>query len=255
MARCRGGLRLITFEQVSKRYAPGPAAVDRFSLVVPSRQVTVLMGSSGCGKTTLLRMVNRMVEPDWGRVLIDDVDVATTDPVALRRSIGYVMQEVGLLPHKTVFSNVELVAQISGQSRDEARENAAQMLDLVGIDPTQFDRYPAQLSGGQQQRVGVARALAVKPNILLMDEPFGAVDPIIRDELQTELLRIQRALGLTILLVTHDRHEALRLSDQLVVLTTSAHIEQQGTPGEVASAPANPFVRKILGLNEHPGHS
>lgn len=206
------------------------------------------MGSSGCGKTTLLRMVNRMVDPDSGRVLIDGVDVASMDAVALRRSIGYVMQETGLLPHKTVLANVVLVARISGQSREDALRNAEEMLDLVGIAPEQFNRYPAELSGGQQQRVGVARALAVKPDILLMDEPFGAVDPIVREELQSELLRIQQALGLTILFVTHDRDEAMRLSHQLVILTQGAHIEQRGEPKQIAAHPANTFVKKLLGL-------
>lgn len=205
------------------------------------------MGTSGCGKTTLLRMVNRMVEPTTGRVLIDAVDVASMNPVSLRRSIGYVMQEGGLLPHKSVLANVELVAHISGQNRDEARSNAENMLKLVGINSEQFGRYPAELSGGQQQRVGVARALAVQPNILLMDEPFGAVDPVIRDDLQTELRRIQQTLGLTILFVTHDRDEALRLSDQLVVLSQGAKIEQQGDAREIANAPATPFVAKLLG--------
>ena len=250
MARRRGGCSLIAFEQVSKHYASGPAAVEQFSLEIPSREITVLMGTSGCGKTTLLRMVNRMVEPDGGRVLIDGVDVSTMDPVALRRKIGYVMQEIGLLPHKSVLANVELVARISGQTREQARANATQMLELVGIRAGQFDRYPGELSGGQQQRVGVARALAVKPNILLMDEPFGAVDPIIREELQSELLRIQRALELTILFVTHDRDEAMRLSDQLVILTQGAHIEQCGDPGQLVANPATPFVRKILGLGQ-----
>lgn len=198
-------------------------------------------------------MVNRMVDPDAGRVLIDDVDIATMDAVALRRSIGYVMQETGLLPHKSVLANVELVARISGQSREQAQANAKEMLALVGIAPEQFERYPAELSGGQQQRVGVARALAVKPNILLMDEPFGAVDPIVREELQDELLRIQQALGLTILFVTHDRDEALRLSHQLVILTQGAHVEQRGTPEEIAAKPATPFVRKILGLSHELG--
>lgn len=239
---------MIRFEQVSKRYGAGMPAVENFSLDAPAERITVLMGSSGCGKTTLLRMVNRMVEPDTGRVLLDGVDVATVDAVALRRSIGYVMQETGLLPHKSVRENVALVARISGQSREDAAANAVAMLELVGLEPDQFDRYPTQLSGGQQQRVGVARALAIKPKVLLMDEPFGAVDPIVREDLQTELLTIQRSLGLTILFVTHDRDEAMRLSDQLVVLAQGATIEQRGTPQELAEHPASPFVRKILGL-------
>jgi osmoprotectant transport system ATP-binding protein len=158
------------------------------------------------------------------------------------------LQEVGLLPHKSVLENVALIARISGQTKDEALKNASEMLNLVGIDASFFDRYPSQLSGGQQQRVGVARALAIKPNILLMDEPFGAVDPIVREELQDELIRIQAELDLTIVLVTHDRYEALKLADQLVVLSDGAKIEQAGSPEEIRSNPANQFVRKLLGL-------
>jgi osmoprotectant transport system ATP-binding protein len=248
---------VIEFERVSKRFAGARGAeaiaVSEFSLAVPSRQITVLVGSSGSGKTTLLRMVNRMVEPDSGRVLIDGVDVATLNPVSLRRSIGYVMQQVGLLPHKTAYQNVELVARISGQSREEAAASAGEMLELVGLDAQQVGRYPGELSGGQQQRVGVARALSVKPNILLMDEPFAAVDPIVRAELQQELKRIQRALGVTVLFVTHDRDEALALADQLVVLETGGVIAQAGTPQEVVSKPASEFVSKLMGLGEATG--
>lgn len=193
-------------------------------------------------------MVNKMVEPTTGSVLVDDQDIAELDSVKLRRSIGYVMQEVGLLPHKSILENVELIATISGQSKQLARDNATQMLNLVGIDESFFDRYPSQLSGGQQQRVGVARALAIKPNILLMDEPFGAVDPIVREELQDELIRIQRSLGLTIMFVTHDRHEALRLADQLVLLSEGGHIEQSGSPADFKQHPKNDFVKKLLGV-------
>ena len=206
------------------------------------------MGLSGSGKTTLLRMINKMVTPTTGQILIDDVDIATLDSVKLRRGIGYVLQEVGLLPHKSVLDNVSLVAAISGQSKTEADQNAREMLELVGIDESFFSRYPNELSGGQQQRVGVARALAIKPEILLMDEPFGAVDPIVREELQDELLRIQQSLALTMVLVTHDRYEALKLADQLVVLSDQAQIEQSGAPEELSSNPANEFVRKLLGL-------
>jgi osmoprotectant transport system ATP-binding protein len=189
-----------------------------------------------------------MAIPTTGSVSIDGLDVADRDAVALRRSIGYVMQEVGLLPHKTVIDNVTLIARIAGQTAEDAQRNAADMLTMVGIDPQSFGRYPQQLSGGQQQRVGVARALAIKPNILLMDEPFGAVDPIVREELQDELSRIQRELSLTIMFVTHDRHEALKIADQLVVLSNGGHIEQAGTPSELTAKPANDFVRKILGV-------
>jgi osmoprotectant transport system ATP-binding protein len=248
---------VIEFERVSKRFGGARGAqalaVSEFSLQVPSRQITVLVGSSGSGKTTLLRMVNRMVEPDSGRVLIDGVDVASLNAVSLRRSIGYVMQQIGLLPHKTAYQNVELVARISGQSRDEAAASASEMLELVGLDAQQVGRYPAELSGGQQQRVGVARALSVKPNILLMDEPFAAVDPIVRAELQQELKRIQRALGVTVLFVTHDRDEALALADQLVVLENGGEIAQAGSPEAIIAAPANEFVAKLMGLDDRAG--
>lgn len=238
---------MIEFRDVSKSYRES-LAVSNFSLIVPSRQITVLMGLSGSGKTTLLQMVNKLVEPTKGTVLIDDEDIASLDSVKLRRSIGYVMQEVGLLPHKTILENVELIATVAGQSKEVAKANSVEMLNMVGINESFFDRYPAQLSGGQQQRVGVARALAIKPNILLMDEPFGAVDPIVREELQDELARIQKALGLTIMFVTHDRHEALHLADQLVLLSAGGHIEQRGTPEEFKSKPKNDFVKKLLGL-------
>jgi osmoprotectant transport system ATP-binding protein len=238
---------LIEFRNVSKVFSNSVAVKD-VSLVVPSREITVLMGLSGSGKTTLLQMVNKMIVPTQGAVLIDGQDISAFDSVQLRRSIGYVMQEVGLLPHKTILENVALIAKISGQSDDQALANSTEMLNLVGINESFFERYPSQLSGGQQQRVGVARALAIKPKILLMDEPFGAVDPIVREELQAELIKIQRALELTILFVTHDRHEALRLADQLVLLSAGGHIEQQGTPDEFRKYQKNDFVKKLLGV-------
>jgi osmoprotectant transport system ATP-binding protein len=238
---------VIEFVNASKTYG-GVVALADFSAVVPSGTITVLMGLSGSGKTTAVRMVNKMIIPSSGAVLIDGIDVASQNAVALRRSIGYVMQDIGLLPHKTVLDNVVLIATIAGQTREVAQRNAREMLTLVGIDSSSFDRYPRQLSGGQQQRVGVARALATKPNILLMDEPFGAVDPIVREELQGELLRIQRELKLTVLFVTHDRGEALKIADQLIVLSQQGTIEQAGTPRELTQKPANDFVRKILGV-------
>jgi osmoprotectant transport system ATP-binding protein len=238
---------LIEFKGVTKKYGED-AAVSDFSLTAPSGKLTVLMGLSGSGKTTLLRMVNKLVQPTSGSVLIDGNDIAALDSVTLRRSIGYVMQEVGLLPHKNVLENVTLIANIAGQTKDEALKNARELLDLVGIDESFQDRFPDQLSGGQQQRVGVARALAIKPNILLMDEPFGAVDPIVREELQDELIRIQKRLSLTIILVTHDRYEAIKLANQLVILSEGAKIEQAGPPKELTEKPANKFVRKLLGL-------
>ena len=238
---------MIEFRDVTKTYGHD-LAVTNFSLSAPSGKIAVLMGLSGSGKTTLLRTVNKLVQPTSGSVLIDGNDIANLDSVVLRRSIGYVMQEVGLLPHKSVLDNVTLIAQIAGQDKDEALRNALELLELVGIGSSFHDRFPGQLSGGQQQRVGVARALAIRPNILLMDEPFGAVDPIVREELQDELIRIQRQLSLTIILVTHDRYEAIKLADQLVVLSQGAKIEQVGTPKELTEKPANKFVQKLLGL-------
>ncbi len=238
---------MIEFHRVSKKYGETAALAD-FSLTVPTSKITVLMGLSGSGKTTAIRMVNKMVIPTSGSVSIDGLDVTDRDAVALRRTVGYVMQEVGLLPHKTVIDNVTLIARISGQPAEVAQTNATEMLTMVGIDEQSFGRYPQQLSGGQQQRVGVARALAIKPNILLMDEPFGAVDPIVREELQDELCRIQRELGLTIIFVTHDRHEAITIADQLVVLSNGGHIEQSGAPSDLTAKPANEFVRKLLGV-------
>jgi len=238
---------LIEFRDVTKTYGHD-LAVTNFSLSAPSGKIAVLMGLSGSGKTTLLRTVNKLVQPTSGTILIDGNDIADLDSVVLRRSIGYVMQEVGLLPHKSVLDNVTLIAQIAGQNKDEALRNALELLELVGIGSSFHDRFPGQLSGGQQQRVGVARALAIRPNILLMDEPFGAVDPIVREELQDELIRIQRQLSLTIILVTHDRYEAIKLADQLVVLSQGAKIEQVGTPKELTEKPANKFVQKLLGL-------
>ena len=238
---------MIEFRDVTKTYGQDLAVTD-FSLTAPSGKITVLMGLSGSGKTTLLRAVNKLVQPTSGSVLIDGNDIANLDSVVLRRSIGYVMQEVGLLPHKSVLDNVTLIANIAGQTKDEALRNALELLELVGIGSSFHNRFPGQLSGGQQQRVGVARALAIRPNILLMDEPFGAVDPIVREELQDELIRIQRQLSLTIILVTHDRYEAIKLADQLVVLSKGAKIEQAGAPKDLIEKPANKFVQKLLGL-------
>lgn len=240
---------MIEYRGIGKTFADGTVAVEDFSLTLPSGSTTVFLGSSGCGKTTLLRMVNRMVEPTAGQVLLDDVDVATLDPVELRRRIGYVMQHAGLLPHRTVLDNVATVLRLTGVAKAPARERAREVLEVVGLDPALAQRYPAQLSGGQQQRVGVARALAADPNVLLMDEPFGAVDPIVREELQAELLRLQAELGKTIVFVTHDVDEALLLGDRVIVLATGGHIAQAGTPTELIAAPADDFVRSFLGLD------
>ena len=238
---------MIEFESVAKTYRGGAVAVADFSLTIPSHRTVVLVGSSGSGKTTLLRMVNRMVDPTSGHVLIDDEDVRDANPVRLRRSIGYVLQTGGLLPHRTVADNVATVRVLNGESRRKARAGAAELLERVGLDPSLGSRYPAQLSGGQQQRVGVARALATDPNILLMDEPFGAVDPIVRRELQDELLRLQAELGKTILFVTHDIEEAFRLGDEVVVLKEGGRSAQRGTPERILAEPADEFVRDFIG--------
>jgi osmoprotectant transport system ATP-binding protein len=240
---------MIEFEHVGKVYPGGTTAVRDFSLTVPSHGTVVLVGTSGSGKTTLLRMVNRMVDPSDGRVLIDGGDVSRTDPVQLRRSIGYVMQSAGLLPHRTVADNVATVPVLTGTPRRRARQQALDLLDLVGLDRDLATRYPSQLSGGQQQRVGVARALASDPNILLMDEPFGAVDPIVRSDLQRELLRLQAELGKTILFVTHDIEEAFLLGDHVVVLRPGGVIAQQGTPAQILASPADDFVRSFVGAD------
>ncbi|MDX6276496.1 MAG: osmoprotectant transport system ATP-binding protein, partial [Nocardioidaceae bacterium] len=199
-----------------------------------------------------LRMVNRMVEPSHGQVLIDDVDIATRKKVELRRSIGYVMQHAGLLPHRKVIDNVGAVLRLNGVDKKEARERSYSVLETVGLDTSLATKYPSQLSGGQQQRVGVARGLVTDPNILLMDEPFGAVDPIVRDELQQELLRLQKELDKTIVFVTHDIDEAFLLGDQVVILKQGGHIAQVGSPAEILAEPADEFVRSFVGIDK--GH-
>jgi osmoprotectant transport system ATP-binding protein len=240
---------MIEFRSVSKEYPDGTAAVDDFSLVVPAHKTTVLVGSSGCGKTTLLRMVNRMVEPTAGTIEIDGEDILSRNAVELRRSIGYVMQNSGLLPHITVIDNIATVPVLQGTPRGQARERARELMDTVGLDASLAGRYPAQLSGGQQQRVGVARGLAADPNILLMDEPFGAVDPIVRAELQNELIRLQEGLGKTIIFVTHDIDEAFLLGDQVVLLQKGASVAQVGSPNEIIENPANEFVASFIGAD------
>ncbi|QPE03807.1 ATP-binding cassette domain-containing protein [Microbacterium schleiferi] len=238
---------MIIFDDVTKQFPDGTRAVDGFSLTLPAHKTTVFVGSSGCGKTTLLRMINRMVEPSAGVVSIDGEDIAGKDPVKLRRGIGYVMQNSGLLPHYTVIDNIATVPVLQGVSRAQARERGLELMDTVGLDRSFAKRYPSQLSGGQQQRVGVARGLAADPNILLMDEPFGAVDPIVRAELQQELLRLQDEVDKTIVFVTHDIDEAFLLGDQVVILEKGAHIAQVGTPSEILENPASEFVASFIG--------
>ena len=235
----------IEFSQVTKRYGAN-TVVDNLTLSIPAGETTVFVGSSGCGKTTTLRMINRMVEPQGGTITIGGQNIADQDPYKLRRSIGYVMQSGGLLPHRTVLENVMTVPLLNGTSKSQAKERALDLLGTVGLDASLAQRYPAQLSGGQAQRVGVARALAADASILLMDEPFSAVDPIVRTELQEELLRLQGELHKTIVFVTHDIDEALFLGDNIAVFAPGGKLAQYGAPEEILTNPANDFVESFV---------
>ncbi|MGW0735311.1 ABC transporter ATP-binding protein [Streptomyces sp. NPDC002851] len=240
---------MIRFEHVTKRYADGTTAVDDLSFEVAEGELVTLVGPSGCGKTTTMKMVNRLIEPTSGRIFLDGADISTVDPVELRRRIGYVIQQVGLFPHKTVLDNTATVPHLLGVKRAKARERAAELLDLVGLDPSVHGgRYPEQLSGGQRQRVGVARALAADPPVLLMDEPFGAVDPVVREHLQSEFLKLQSAVRKTVLFVTHDIEEAVRLGDRIAVYG-SGRIEQYDAPAAVLGAPATDYVAEFVGAD------
>ncbi|MGN9778533.1 ABC transporter ATP-binding protein [Micromonospora sp. H33] len=240
----------ITLDAISKRYPDGTEAVRELTLDVAAGELVVLIGPSGCGKSTVLRMINRLVEPTGGRILLGGDDVTRVDPVRLRRRIGYVIQNVGLFPHQTVSANVATVPQLLGWPRERRRQRVAELLELVGLDPAQFGRrYPHELSGGQRQRVGVARALAADPVVLLMDEPFSAVDPIVRTRLQEEFLRLQAEVRKTIVLVTHDLDEAVRLGDRIAVLSQGGRLEQYDTPAAVLGTPATPFVREFVGAD------
>ena len=241
---------MIRLDGVGKRYPDGTVAVGSLDLAVPAGELVTLVGPSGSGKSTILRMVNRLVEPTSGRVFLGGRDVTDVDPVRLRRGIGYVIQRVGLFPHLTVGANVATVPQLLGWDGARVRARSGEMLELVGLEPATYAaRYPHELSGGQQQRVGVARALAADPPVLLMDEPFGAVDPIARDHLQGEFRRIQRELGTTVLFVTHDVDEAVRLADRVVVLSQGGRLEQAADPVTVLGAPANDFVADFVGAD------
>ncbi|MFD7918063.1 ABC transporter ATP-binding protein [Streptomyces sp. NPDC059740] len=238
---------MIRFEHVTKRYEDGTTAVDDLSFEVAEGELVTLVGPSGCGKTTTMKMVNRLIEPTSGRVLLAGEDVMTVDPVRLRRRVGYVIQQTGLFPHRTVLDNTATVPFLTGWGRAKARARAAELLELVGLDPAHFGpRYPDQLSGGQRQRVGVARALAADPPVLLMDEPFGAVDPVVRDRLQREFRKLQAELGKTVLLVTHDIEEAVKLGDRIAVYG-EGRLEQYATPAGVLGAPATPYVAEFVG--------
>nr|WP_269781913.1 ATP-binding cassette domain-containing protein [Nocardioides sp. R-C-SC26] len=239
---------MIRLRGVGKTYDDGTVAVADLDLVVERGEMVCLVGPSGCGKSTTLRMINRLIEPSTGTIEIDGVDVTHHDAVQLRRGIGYVIQAVGLFPHQRVAANVMTVPVLQGTGRRAARRRAEELLDLVGLDPAIYaDRYPHQLSGGQRQRVGVARALAADPPVLLMDEPFGAVDPEVRVRLQEEFSRLQRDLGTTVVLVTHDLDEATRLGDRVAVLTEGGRLAQYATPAALLAEPADDVVAGFLG--------
>jgi osmoprotectant transport system ATP-binding protein len=238
---------MITFENVVKTYPDGTRAVDDVSLECANGRITVFVGPSGCGKTTSLRMINRSIEPTEGRLLLNGKDVREQNLTDLRRGIGYVIQSAGLFPHRTVIDNITTVPRLLGTPRKQARTRAGELMELVGLAPGLALRYPYQLSGGQQQRVGVARALAADPPVLLMDEPFAAVDPVVRHELQQEFLRIQRELAKTIVFVTHDIDEAVLLGDKIAVFAHGGTLAQFDTPQALLTTPANPFVAGFLG--------
>ena len=246
---------VVEFDHVSKSYDPAaskkgnaPGAVNDLSLKVPAGKICILVGPSGCGKTTSLKMVNRLIEPTSGKITIDGVDVTTQEVTELRRRIGYVIQQVGLFPHQTIGENVATVPRLLGWPKARQREKSEELLALVGLEPAKYrDRFPSQLSGGERQRVGVARALAADPPIMLMDEPFGAVDPIVRDRLQNEFLRLQESIAKTILFVTHDIDEAIKMGDLVAVFQTGGVLAQFGTPLDILAAPASEFVARFVG--------
>ena len=238
---------MIRFDSVSKHYPDGTKAVDELTFEAPTGQITVLVGPSGCGKTTSLRMINRMIEPSSGRIWIDDQDTSTMDETELRRGIGYVIQHAGLFPHRTIVANIATVPRLLGWNRARAEARALELLERVGLPAGFARRYPAQLSGGEQQRVGVARALAADPPVMLMDEPFSAVDPVVREQLQDEFLRLQGDLGKTIVFVTHDIDEAIKLGDRVAVLRAGGHLAQLADPAYLLAHPVDDFVADFLG--------
>ena len=246
----QSGASSVSYEGATKRYGDsGAAAVDHLTLEVPAGEICVLVGPSGCGKTTAMRMVNRMVEITEGDILIGGESVRAREPARLRREVGYVIQETGLFPHRTIAENIAAVPQLLGWKKDRTRARTAELLELIGLDPELGDRYPAQLSGGQQQRVGVARALAADPLVMLMDEPFGAIDPINRERLQNEFLRLQVEIQKTVLFVTHDIDEAIKMGDRIAILREGGKLEQYATPAEVLMAPATEFVEDFVGAD------
>ena len=239
---------MIRLENVSKRFASGSNAVLNLTLEIPDGQTCVLIGPSGCGKTTTLRMINRLIDPDSGRILVDGADTQGVDPAALRLKMGYVIQQTGLFPHMTVGENVGTVPRLWKWHAERIRKRVDELLELVGLDPVEYrDRYPHQLSGGQRQRVGFARALAADPPILLMDEPFGAVDRITRERLQHEFVSIQRSMRKTVVFVTHDIDEAVMVGDRICLMKMQAQIAQYDTPERIVLHPASEYVSEFLG--------
>ncbi|MGC1167173.1 MAG: ABC transporter ATP-binding protein [Solirubrobacterales bacterium] len=244
------GASSVSYEGASKRYGSSDAlAVDHLTLEVPAGEICVLVGPSGCGKTTAMRMVNRTVEMTEGDILVGDESVRDRDPARLRREIGYVIQQIGLFPHRTIAENIAAVPQLLGWTKERTRARTGELLELIGLDPELGERYPAQLSGGQQQRVGVARALAADPLVMLMDEPFGAIDPISRERLQNEFLRLQAQVRKTVLFVTHDIDEAIKMGDRIAIMKEGGRVEQYATPAEVLMAPATEFVEDFVGAD------
>jgi osmoprotectant transport system ATP-binding protein len=240
---------VITFDRVTKRYPDGTVAVDALSLEIPAGQTMVLVGPSGCGKTTSLRMINRLIEPTEGTILVDGQDVLKAHPAILRRGIGYVIQQTGLFPHRTIEDNIATVPLLNKWSKAKARARSRELMALVGLDENMAKRYPHQLSGGQQQRVGVARALAADPPVLLMDEPFSAVDPIVRASLQDELIRLQGELHKTIVMVTHDVEEAIKVGDLVAVFRPGGHLAQVDSPERLLGAPVDDYVTDFVGFD------
>jgi len=243
---------VVTLEHVSKRYGPAgsPVAVSDLSLGIPAGEICVLVGPSGCGKTTTMKMINRLIEPTSGRIAIDGEDVMALPPVELRRRIGYVIQQVGLFPHLTVAENVAVVPRLLRWPEARVKERTEELLQLVRLEPASYrDRYPAALSGGERQRVGVARALAADPPLMLMDEPFGAVDPILRDRLQNEFLRLQARVRKTIIFVTHDVDEAIKMADRIAILRRGGVLAQYDSPDAILAAPASEFVEHFVGAD------
>ena len=239
---------MISLENVSKTFGDSTSpAVNELSLDIMEGETVVLVGPSGCGKTTTMKMVNRLVEPSSGTIRVGGDDVSQQDPVELRRGIGYVIQSIGLLPHRTVEQNIETVPRLLGWEKGKTRERTRELVNILDLDEEFLRRYPGELSGGQRQRVGVARALAADPPVMLMDEPFGAVDPIVREKLQDQFLDIQERLRKTIIFVTHDIDEAIKMSDRIAILNRGGVLEQYATPEEILRAPANDFVKRFVG--------